>query len=609
MLKYFAIGCLLFFFGNANAQTLLRGPYLTKATNSGITICWRTDIPCNSKVSYGLQYGLYLGGAVDNNLVHDHAIELQGLQSGTKYFYKIGTTTYSLQGNADNYFKTLPIASTTYNKPIRIWAVGDIAKATINQEKVRDAFLQFVDTNYVDGYLMLGDNAYPSGFDENFQHGFFDYFQNNITKHTVLWPALGNHEYDNDYNKRLSHHIPYYDIFHLPTQGESGGLASNTEMYYSFDIGNAHFINLDSYGLEQVGTNYFGISDTSLSPQIQWLKQDLAANILPWVIVSFHHPPYCMGTHNSDIEPDLAYIRQYVTPILERYNVDVVLNGHCHTYQRSQFIHQHVGNESSFDTLTHRIQNSSGYNDSSALACPYIKNSTPALPSDSGLLYLVIGSGSDYNVTPQLTWPHNAMYYSNYTDNGSLLLTIEGNKLEGLWLSTDTSEIVKDKFTIYKNVNRKKHITVAAGTSAALEASWQHTDDYNWSTGEHTQSISITPLINQVITVSNKQGCITDSFFITIAYPAIASNASSTTIRISPNPVQSKLHIHGLEPGTYTYRFLNLAGRKCIQHEIKVETNTQSIELSVESLSSNDYFLVIEKEGKSVFNQSVLVRH
>ena len=60
---------------------------------------------------------------------------------------------------------------------------------------------------------MLGDNAYPNGEDAEFQNGFFNYFQQSITKNTVLWPATGNHEYANDYTRRQTHNIAYFDIF------------------------------------------------------------------------------------------------------------------------------------------------------------------------------------------------------------------------------------------------------------------------------------------------------------------------------------------------------------------------------------------------------------
>ena len=115
------------------------------ANQSSVTITWRTDIACKSKVNYGGSLGLYSGGVVDNNIVTEHVIKLVGLLPDTKYFYTVGTNTSILQGNADNYFKTLPISSKTYNKPIRILAVGDVAKATVNEEQVRDAFLNYIE--------------------------------------------------------------------------------------------------------------------------------------------------------------------------------------------------------------------------------------------------------------------------------------------------------------------------------------------------------------------------------------------------------------------------------------------------------------------------------
>ena len=111
-----------------------------------------------------------------------------------RYFYSVGTTINQLQGDSNPFFYTAPLTSTTYEKPIRVWAVGDMAKQNDNETAMKEAFKKYVDTNYIDGFLMLGDNSYPSGFDQNFQDGFFNYFQNDITKHTVLWPCVGNHE-------------------------------------------------------------------------------------------------------------------------------------------------------------------------------------------------------------------------------------------------------------------------------------------------------------------------------------------------------------------------------------------------------------------------------
>jgi hypothetical protein len=130
-----------------HGQLLIRGPYMTMATQHSVTISWRTDIPCGSKVMYGPSPGLFSGGVVNNIQVTDHVVKLSGLLPDTKYYYTVGSNAVLLQGDAANYFKTLPMSSPSYDKPIRILAVGDVAKATVYEEKMRYAFLQYIDTN------------------------------------------------------------------------------------------------------------------------------------------------------------------------------------------------------------------------------------------------------------------------------------------------------------------------------------------------------------------------------------------------------------------------------------------------------------------------------
>ena len=582
---------------------------MTMATQYGVTMTWRTNMACNSKVMYGQTVGSFMGGVVNNNLTTEHVMKLTGLLPDTKYYYNIGTSNISLQGDTDNYFRTLPLTSATYDKAIRILAVGDVAKATIYEEQMRDAFLHYIDTNYVDGYLMLGDNAYPNGQDSDFQQGFFNYFEQSITKHTVLWPALGNHEYANDSSLRQTHSISYFDIFSLPMQGECGGVASNTEMYYSFNIGNVHFVNLDSYGLEEVGGNYYGIADTEGSPQIHWLEQDLKANTLPWVIVSFHHAPYCMGTHNSDTESDLAAIREHVNPILERYNVDLVLNGHDHTYQRSDFIHHHYGMETTFDSSIHIVQNTSALNDGTALSCPIIKNSIPPLPSDSGLLYVVIGSGSDYVPAPQTSWPHEAMYYSNYNDHGSLLLTIKENKLSGEWISTDTNQVVKDRFTIYKNVNRKNQLDILSGQPITLTASWDKENDYVWSTGDTSRQLIISTTTPINLAVSDKNGCLTDSFFINVAAPLLMEENTMDKIQLSPNPVQDQLTISGLDSGSFMVKLIAADASTAFQTSFVLDHNNASHSISLHKVPNGQYVLELTKGLQHICTKRIVIAH
>src|SRR5699024_3145053 len=111
--------------------------------------------------------------------------------------------------------------------------------------------------------------------------------------------------------------------------------------------------------------------DTTNGPQAKWLKQDLAANAgtHKWTFVCMHHPPYTNGTHasgySSDGESDLVALRKNISPILERYGVDVVLSGHSHVYERSFLIKDHTSFATSFSAATNMVSNSSARYDGS----------------------------------------------------------------------------------------------------------------------------------------------------------------------------------------------------------------------------------------------------
>ena len=44
------------------------------------------------------------------------------------------------------------------------------------------------------------------------------------------------------------HYLNRLSIFTMPVDGEAGGVASHNPAFYSFDLGNIHFLSLDSYG-------------------------------------------------------------------------------------------------------------------------------------------------------------------------------------------------------------------------------------------------------------------------------------------------------------------------------------------------------------------------
>ncbi|MGV3504496.1 MAG: InlB B-repeat-containing protein [Adhaeribacter sp.] len=502
---------------NGQALLLTRGPYLQMGNQTGITLRWRTNTASDSRVALGTAPGSYPLVVSEPALTTEHEVHVHGLSAATRYYYQVGSTTQVLQGGTDNFFSTAPPAGNP-NK-VRVAVLGDCGRNLNNvQSRTLTAYRNFVGANPAELLLLLGDNAYQSGTDAEYQSGFFSPYGSTILKNHVLYPAPGNHDYYS--TSQSSRSGAYYNVFTMPRAGESGGVASGTEAYYSYDWGDIHFISLDSYGTESPGATR--LYDT-LGAQVTWVKQDLAANTKPWVVVYWHHPPYTMGSHNSNTEAELVEIRENFIRILERNGVDLVLTGHSHNYERSYLLRSHFGNESSFSLSLHAVTSSSGKYNGSGNSCPY---TTVNGKARHGTVYLVSGSAGAVGGT-QSGWPHNAMPFSD-NGGGMVYLEIEQNRLDAKYLRADG--VVWDQFTILKEVNKTSNLTLPANTPTQLTASWL--GDYQWSTGEVSRSITVSPGANTSYQVRDSRGCLTDHFQVTVVPAARTAGLSP----IKPGP-------------------------------------------------------------------------
>jgi len=304
--------------------------------------------------------------------------------------------------------------------------VGDPGTATVDQRRVTAAYERFTGVRGTDLWLVLGDNAYERGTDAQYQRAIFESYAP-LLRQAVLWPTLGNHDASSAQSATQSG--VYYDIFTLPTLGQAGGVMSGTEAYYSHDYANVHFICLDSH-------------DSDRSPggrMMQWLKADLAANHRDWTVAYFHHPPYSKGSHDSDQprtrQPDagrLADMRETFLPVLEAGGVDLVLSGHCHSYERSYFLSGHYGESS---TLTDAMVLDRGKE-----GAVYHK---PA--GRTGYVAIVAGSSGKADRPYPLNHPAMAVALPEL---GSVVLDFDGRRLDATFLSDEG--IVRDHFSLVK---------------------------------------------------------------------------------------------------------------------------------------------------------------
>jgi acid phosphatase type 7 len=412
----------------AEDPVLVRGPYLQKANSTALTVHWRTDLPGAGLVRYGTAPGSLTQSANEASAT-DHSVRLTGLTPATKYYYAVESSGHPLASGPDFFFTTPPPTGST--PPVRIWVLGDAGTQQDAQRHVRDAFYRLHAERPADVWLMLGDNAYPVGSDEEYQGAVFDMYQP-ILRQVPLWSCIGNHE---TYAPIAVGSFAYDNIFDFPVAGECGGVASGTERYYSWDHANIHFISLDS----QTSSRH------STAPMARWLEADLAANLLPWTIVCFHHPPYTKGTHDSDDEIELAEMRTQILPILEAHGVDLVLGGHSHVYERSYLLRGHYGLSTTFHA-GHRIDGGNGREDGDGAYTRTLGQ--PAF--SNGTVYVVAGSGGQSG-GGELNHP---AHFISLNETGSLVIDISGNRLDARFLreAPDPLEplVFDDRFTLLK---------------------------------------------------------------------------------------------------------------------------------------------------------------
>ncbi len=551
---------------SAWGQKIIRGPYLQLAGTSTMTLRFRTDAPVIAEVSISTDAKTYTLAKKTDIATTEHSILLESLRANTRYYYqiKMGST---VLGDDSYYFKTAP--TTGSSEKFRFWSLGDMFPG-ITQNRVYEAFQKYNGNMYVNFLITVGDNTYNGGSDGGFQSNFFDVYQNgSFLRQSALFMGIGNHDYDNYAAIQDNPGMGYFQIFDLPTKGELGGVPSGSEAYYSYDYGNVHFVCLDSYARGRDGKL---LTDPS-SEQMSWLIQDLQSTKQRWKIAYFHHSPFTKGTYDSDNIENLKLPRLVVSPVLEKYGVDMVISGHSHVYERTKPITNFTGTAAEFNPALNWSQTSSGKYNASTNSCPYIFNSNK---TSNGVVYVVNGVGGATGAM-RPSAPHPAMQTSQAGVGGSMIFDVEAGRLDAKFL-TENGEIT-DQFTIFKDINLTDPapISINYGESVTLTAPWN--GEYSWNMGEQTKAIQKNPTSTQKFTVKDPQNCLAVTYQVNVQPPlgineipddtfehAIIYDFSGRLIREIQSPGKiSQLNLGELPQGLYILKLLNNGHERTIK--------------------------------------------
>ncbi len=289
------LGILLMLGWSGNGDTtasLIIGPYPQHVESTSAVISWTTTNPTSrNEVHWGANSTL--GNITVEKRIWPttfHTVVLTGLIPGLHYYYTIISD--ETESPLYRFWAAIP-----QNEPIRFVVYGD-SRGGWNDWQSTLLVAQAIEHEDPMFILNTGDLV-DNGWNPD---DWVDFFTASPFVHnSTFYPVLGNHE-------NYSH--LYFSFFSLPCN----------ERWYSFDNGPVHFIALDSNPRHAYRLL-----------QHLWLLYDLRTQSQPFTVVFFHHPVYSSGEHGNT-----TLLQKMLAPVFERFDVDIVFNGHDHDYERSR---------------------------------------------------------------------------------------------------------------------------------------------------------------------------------------------------------------------------------------------------------------------------------
>jgi 3',5'-cyclic AMP phosphodiesterase CpdA len=288
--------------------------------STSVAVTWRTDVSVKSAVAE-IAVAEPGPGFVDHvkqvsatteefktnlNRTHRHTAQFTDLSPEQKYVYRVGDGTNWSEWNQFTTASPDP-------KPFRFVYFGDAQNdvRSMWSRVVRQAYASAPDAAFM---LHAGDLINSANSDAEWGE-WFD-ASGFIHRSVPCVATPGNHEYakvaDGQPRMLSSHWRP---TFAFPENGPEG---LNETCFW-----------IDYQGMRLISLN----TNEQIETQTEWLENLLQQSEPAWTVLTFHHPIYSSGK-----DRDNAGLRETLQPIFDRYKVDLVLQGHDHTYARTGLV-------------------------------------------------------------------------------------------------------------------------------------------------------------------------------------------------------------------------------------------------------------------------------
>jgi len=401
------------------------------------------------------------GQPADVSHLKDHVnyrVRMDKLPPGRAFEYRLladGATAFGATGMARH----------GADQPFTFVAVGDLGKSPPGEMQPIAQAIHQVNPGFV---AIAGDLVYERGRVSEYLEDIMPVYNADtssaqsgapvLRSHIVL-PVAGNHDVAlpnpasvRDFT-RFKDLLAYFIFWSVPLNGpqklgspyspvlqgddleaherflKAAGANYPTIGCYSVDWGNLHLTVLDSNA-------YMNWSDAELR---KWVENDLAtARYATWRVVMFHHPGFSSdGKHSHEQRMRL------LSPVFERWAVDIVISGHNHCYERSKPLKFKPADP----TVALRLLTEDCPVEGSFELDEKYDGKTETTPN--GVIYFVNGAGGAKlysHSIPENLQPFTKAY--DQSEHSFTYFTVNRRRLVGVQISASGKEI--DRFTIDK---------------------------------------------------------------------------------------------------------------------------------------------------------------
>lgn len=333
----------------------------------------------------------------------------------------------------------------------------------------------------VDFIVSAGDQINNTGDDNGQEREYAGFLSADVLSNVPVAPTIGNHD------SKFANYQNHFNVPNAYTEEQNATPAGN-DYYYTY--GDVLFIVLN--------TNNYNCADHEALIK----KAEQAAPNAKWKIVTFHHDIYGSGYDHSD--SDGIVLRTQLTTLLDKYDIDVILQGHDHTYSRSYMLTSDGNTHTAYtkDNVKDEYLNvKDGKTDDSAalsskqeylnqnLCYKIVDKTQGTINNPEGVLYMeansatgskyynLISTQQDYIAERSQTWTPT---YSvvNVTSDSFTINTYDvntGDKIDNSFTITKKAEDKKDD-TTKDNVEvksiklNKTKVTLSKGKKVKLKA-------------------------------------------------------------------------------------------------------------------------------------------